>query len=328
MSARLCILWFATTAPLLGCSPPDENDRSRMAVGEDHPRYAHPEFSKPELDEALERFGRIWAGEYNNYRSLADEPGAEPDGSHTHFIYGQLALPAFGDHVIYVQQHYGSGNDPDTVYRQRIYASFADYERSEIVTRIFSFKTEAAAAAAIDAHFDPDRLDGLTPDDMDALPDGCEIFWYPEDEQFVGYQHKGDCIMKAPGGGMDMVLYDDLILNDSFFSTFTRGETLEGARLFGEDVPGVRHRVRYFTCRFGEGGRVFAIHDEGGTAVVAEGLNARLVADEPAGDVASLFLVSDDGPASRIRAPLPDPEFALEDGATVSCAGPMGGAAR
>lgn len=315
MSARLQIVWLAAAVLALGCSPQENTDRRQGAAAENHPRYTHPEFSKSELDGAIERFGPIWAGEYNNYRSLADELGAEPQGSQTHFIYGQLELPAFGDHVIYVQQHYGSGNDPDTVYRQRIYASFADYERSEIVTRIYSFKTEAGAATAMDAHLDASRLDGLTPDDMNVLPEGCEIFWYPQAEQFIGYQHKGDCIMKAPGGGVDMVLYDDLILNDALFSTFTRAETLEGARLFGEEVPGVRHRVRYFDCQADGDESSFRLHDEGGTAV-AQGRGVRLVADMPGGVELSLYVNDTDGGAtSWLRAALPDARF---EGAGVS----------
>lgn len=321
MSVRLGIGWFIAAALLMGCSQPEEGDRSEAATGKDHPRYAHPRFSESELDEALGRFGSVWAGEYNNYRSLVQTPGAEPQGSQTHFIYGEVALPSFGDHVIYVQQHYGSGNDPDTVYRQRIYASFADYERSEIVTRIYSFKTEAAAEAAIDAHLDASRLDGLTPDGMNVLPDGCEIFWYPDGEQFIGYQHKGDCIMKAPGGGMDMVLYDDLILNESLFSTFTRGETLEGTRLFGEEVPGIRYRVRHFDCRVESAGAAFRLHDEGGVAELSQdGLSFRLLADDAGGSTLSLFVSDAEGATSRSRGTFPNARFEREGAPAVACA--------
>ena len=45
-------------------------------------------------------------------------------------VFTPADLPAFGDHVFYVQQHLN--DDPSEIYRQRIYSFRADYDRNAI----------------------------------------------------------------------------------------------------------------------------------------------------------------------------------------------------
>ncbi|MEL0137531.1 MAG: CpcT/CpeT family chromophore lyase, partial [Halieaceae bacterium] len=47
-----------------------------------------------------------------------------------HTVFAPVELPAFGDHVFYVQQHLN--DDPSQIYRQRIYSFRADDEINAI----------------------------------------------------------------------------------------------------------------------------------------------------------------------------------------------------
>jgi len=266
-----------------------ENDAGPAAAA-DHPRFQHPRVSPEALDADLARFSSMLAGQFNNYRKVTAARETGDTGlMRTHYIYGRMNMPAFGDQVLYVQQHFGAGDDPGRIYRQRIYASHADYSRSEIVTRIYSFKGEGAVEA-VDAHLRPDSLRRLTPEDMTVLPEGCEIFWYRDGDRFVGYQHPGDCVMEMPGtDDMSLLLSDDLILTEMTFSTFTRGENMAGIKLFGDDAPHLRNKARPWACRAGDAD--FTLHDEGGEAALPsrgkerrETYTLRLLATEPWGN--------------------------------------------
>lgn len=215
------------------------------------------------LDEDLAHFSELYDGEFTNFGVSSDE------GAIRHYVYRRVDLPAFGDDVIYVQQYYGAGDgDPNsTVYRQRIYSSYADPERGEIVTKIYSFK-DGAEEQYLNAQNDPAMLAGLTPDDMDTLPDGCEIFWAREGDSIMGYQKEGVCVMQVPGSDVTMLLSDELELTSSRYVTQTRGKTEDGDLLFGDDEPLVMHRANIYDCSVSvgrENGRA-RMHDLGGVA--------------------------------------------------------------
>ncbi|MBA4694203.1 MAG: hypothetical protein H2070_05995, partial [Congregibacter sp.] len=66
-----------------------------------------------------------------------------------HHVFEPVELPAFGDHVFYVQQHLN--DDPAQIYRQRIYSFRPDYEEGAVRLTIH---IPNDAASLVDAHLD------------------------------------------------------------------------------------------------------------------------------------------------------------------------------
>lgn len=193
------------------------------------------------LEEDLQYFSSLYEGEFSNFdlKSIT---------STRHYTYRQIPLPDLGEHVVYVQQQYGTTNTNRSVYRQRIYHSYVDHDRNEIVTRIFTFSDDVAKKL-IDTQFDPTKVKNLTATDFVAIPNGCEIFWSRDSDSFIGYQKMGDCVMSMPNTETNMVLADDLILTPTYFSTHTRSVTEQGEPLFGNKHPTVMPKARILTCK-------------------------------------------------------------------------------
>ena len=256
MQHRTCLL--PVTVLLLACSPQSDT----VDVKNSTPISAPVVTS---LADDLIYFSDLFEGEYNNFHQ------AEDGVPTNHYIYRKVDLPSFGDHVIYVQQYYGVGDDKETVYRQRIYQSYADSERNEIVTKIYSFK-DGGEEQVVDAQFYPNLLSALKPADMNTLPDGCEIFWSRKREDIIGYQRPGDCVMKVPNTDMTMILSDNLKLTKTSFTTQTIGNDLEGDRIFGGDEPKKMYRASVYTCDLSgddDTSAKFRIHDLGGRATLS-----------------------------------------------------------
>lgn len=254
-----------------------------------------------DLDEDLQYFSELLDGEFDNFERAngSAEDGSTPE-ARVHYVYRRVNLPAFGEHVVYVQQYFGAGDNAAAVYRQRIYESYADARRDEVVTRIWSFP-QADGPNVVDSQYVPSLLAGYTPENMTTLPEGCEIFWRRNGDHFVGYQKPGDCVMNFPNTEAKMVLADDLILSPTVFSTATRAHDLEGARLFGSDVPSPKTRASVYHCAVNVEGTdaSIRIHDQGGEGGVGD-LRVRLRAAPESGDnVLAFEVLDDDGTVSR-----------------------------
>ena len=69
-------------------------------------------------------------GVYNNQEQVYFEAEQEVDEAlrpeRIHHVFEPVDLPAFGEHVFYVQQHLN--DDPARAYSQRIHAFRPDYE--------------------------------------------------------------------------------------------------------------------------------------------------------------------------------------------------------
>lgn len=298
-------------------SPQPEQPTSETSA----PASASPEANKNEqLDQDLIYFSELFEGEYNNF-------SIDADAAQRHYLYRRVDLPAFGDHVVYVQQYYGAGEDTAAVYRQRIYASYADYKRNEIVTRIFSFPNESLQSV-VDAQFDPSKLSSFTPDTMTALPEGCEIFWYRDGDNIVGYQKLGVCVMKVPNSDVTMLLSDDLLLTPASFTTFTKGQTEDGDPIFGDEKPLVMQKANILTCTVSDhdGASLTArAHDVGGIVPLSSlGLDntVRIRRDAPT-DLASpliLEIVSNNSGVATSSEPTSPPAAISTDDISVRCA--------
>lgn len=229
-------------------------------------------------------------GRFDNDRQVffAADLGVPEDARHEriHSVFRRADLPAFGEHVFYVEQY--SGADASNIYRQRIYVFTPAPETGEIRLDIHAPREPARLAGA---HLDADLLAGLTPADATAFPQ-CAVYWRRQENQFVGATRRGECRVVSQRSGQTLLIEDDLVLTPNGLWIRDRAETEDGTYVYGNRA-GIAHqlrRARPFLCwvavlrgvSHGESGegvpsdrwdfrRDVFIHDQGGRAVIESG---------------------------------------------------------
>lgn len=187
-------------------------------------------------------------GRYDNELQVFWEPdlGVAEDERHEriHSIFKPVSLPAFGDHVFYVEQY--SDGDPSKIYRQRLYVFTPDVESDAIRLKIFTAKSPERIVGAAR---DPSKLLRLKPADATATP-GCDVFWRRQANQFIGSMKDGACRVQSKRFGGEIVISDDLVLTPDEIWISDRANTPEGAYVFGNKagIPHKLRKIRSFEC--------------------------------------------------------------------------------
>jgi hypothetical protein len=200
------------------------------------------------LDRDLRTFLEWFPGVYDNQEQVyfEEEQGIPEDERHEriHHTFAPVDLPAFGENVFYVQQYLD--DDPAKIYRQRIYVFTADYEENAIRLAIH---TPHDVAALVDAHIDPSKLDGLTPEQTRHMP-GCDVFWKKRAAEFDGQMKAGECSFVSKRSGKRIIIDDDLVLSQDEIWISDRAEDEDGNYVFGNKA-GISHKnvkARRFEC--------------------------------------------------------------------------------
>ena len=230
------------------------------------------------LDRDFKTMMEWFPGRYDNQEQVyfQNQLNVPEDERHEriHHIFFPVALDAFPGETFYVQQY--QNDDPDDIYRQRVYSFEPDYEENAIRLTIYTPKDPDAL---IDAHLDPSKLDGLTMEDVVARP-GCEVFWKREAAQFVGYMKEDACSFESSRSGKRIIINDDLHLSQDELWISDRAVDEDGAYVFGNKagVPHKNRKAREFDCwvsvkkRRGDNEWSFdsglKVHDQGGWAWV------------------------------------------------------------
>jgi len=123
-----------------------------------------------------------WQGDYNNDAQIASlqADGApiwrkdvkeETFGGHLPVTsyYRKVDMPAFGEHVIYLEEFTFKENK----YRQRIYTVIYDKDADTVRVKLWYFKDKTTHAGAWD---DLSIIKDLKPEDMSPLPDNCDLY--------------------------------------------------------------------------------------------------------------------------------------------------------
>ena len=211
-------------------------------------------------------------GVYDNQEQVYFEAEQEVDEAlrheRIHHVFEPVELPAFGEHVFYVQQHLN--DDPAQIYRQRIYTFQPDYDEGAIRLTIH---IPNDVASLVDAHLDLTKLLGLSAEKTRVLP-GCDVFWRRQANHFVGYMQPNACSYVLSESGKRIIFNDDLLLTEDALWISDRAEDEEGNRVFGHPtgVPHKNRKARRFECwmtamqRDGEWTfrRGLEIYDQGG----------------------------------------------------------------
>lgn len=200
------------------------------------------------LDKDLRVLMDWFPGVYDNQEQVyfEEEQGVAEDLRHErlHHVFKRVDLPAFGDNVLYVQQHLN--DDPAQIYRQRIYVFTPDYDENAIRLTIHTPKD---TAALVGAHRNPAKLAGLTPAATTTQP-GCEVYWQRQANQFVGYMHDGACVFDSQRSGKRIIIDDDLVLTETELWISDRAEDVDGNYVFGHKggIPHKSRKARRFVC--------------------------------------------------------------------------------
>lgn len=241
-----------------------------------------PALGETPLDKDFRLLMEMFPGRYdnNNQVMFAEEAGVPEDSRHerTHHIFVPVTLPEFGEHVLFVQQY--MDNDPENVYRVRLYSFAPDYDERAVRLAIWRPRDEGGL---VNAHEHPQRLAALTRADFVNIP-GCDVFWVREADHFRGYMKAGACVIESRRDGRRIVIDDDLLLTQEEIWISDRAEYEDGSHAFGNraGIPHKNRRVRPFTCwvavarQQAEGwyfARGIELHDQGGVA--------EIVTDEP-----------------------------------------------
>lgn len=142
----------------------------------------------------LEYLMNIWPGDYDNREQMMfDADMGKPDmdsGGHVriHSHVRRVDLPAFGEHVLYVQEY--KHDDPDDIFRQRIYGLRADEDEQAVRITLYFLKD---GKALLGAHQDASKLEGVTPDDAVAL-EGCDVFVRRDGDWLSGAMKTKTCL--------------------------------------------------------------------------------------------------------------------------------------
>lgn len=200
------------------------------------------------LDRDMRTLLDWFPGVYDNVEQVyfEGELGVPEDERHEriHHTFAPVDLPAFGENVFYVQQYLD--DDPSKIYRQRIYVFTADYDEDAIRLQIH---TPPDVESLVDAHLDPTKLDGLTPEQTRHM-EGCDVFWRRQANQFIGYMKPEACSFVSQRSGKRIIIDDDLILTNSELWISDRAQDEDGNLVFGNKA-GIAHKnikARRFDC--------------------------------------------------------------------------------
>ncbi len=229
------------------------------------------------LDKDFRLLMEMFPGRYdnNNQVMFAEEAGVPEDSRHErlHHLFVPVEAPAFGEHVLFVQQYLN--NDPAAVYRVRLYSFAPDYEEGAVRLSIWRPRDQDAI---VGAHEEPARVAALSRDEFVNVP-GCDVFWVREAGHFRGYMQPGACVIPSRQDGRRIVIDDDLLLTRDEIWISDRARYEDGSYAFGNraGIPHKNKRVRPFECwvaiahAAGEGWffrRGVALHDQGGVAEI------------------------------------------------------------
>lgn len=200
------------------------------------------------LDKDFRLLMEWFPGVYDNQEQVyfEDEQDVSEELRHEriHHVFKRVELPALGDNVMYVQQHLN--DDPEQIYRQRLYVFTPDYAENAIRLTIHTPKD---TESLIDAHLDTSKLEGLTLDDT-IIRAGCEVYWKRQANQFVGYMQDNACAFESQRSGKRIIIDDDLVLTEHELWIHDRAEDEDGNYVFGNKagIPHKNRKARRFEC--------------------------------------------------------------------------------
>lgn len=218
------------------------------------------------LEREIEYLMAIFPGDYDNREQVEFDAHvgkrSNEEGAHArvHSQFQRVDLPSFGEYVLYVEEY--RDNDPENVFRQRLYELVADESEKAIRIRQHSFKD---GQKWLGAHNNPDVLAKLTRNDTTTLS-GCDLILRRDVDAITGGTKPKACVLGAGENQRDSghqlrLTETGYWFRDGTISVDLSWHQLERARWFQcmvdfprEDDGFANNTVEYVR-----------IHDQGGT---------------------------------------------------------------
>lgn len=179
------------------------------------------------VDRDLETLVRWVQGTYSNQMQI-DSGELDADTDLLFPIFKKIDVPAFGKHVIYLQWPIGA---PDgRLQRQRIW-SFARGPNGLTM----DFFTLKEPEQWLNAHLNPDKVRGMTRDDVIAYPKTCLLPVTREGDMFV-MRIPSTCTIVSQGTATTMTLESETTITKNKMTYREAGYRPDGTRVF--KVPG------------------------------------------------------------------------------------------
>lgn len=187
----------------------------------------------------------LWPGEYDNVEQLEFEKVlnktiAENKTARMHSFVRHISLPAFGDHVLYLESY--ENDDPNQVTQQAIYQLTADETANAIRVSVFHF---IKPNAILSKNQDLD-LTSLSPDD-ESLKKGCDLLLRRFGMSFEGRTEDTSCLPVLN----NQMLEDHVLIEEGVYQQgVIRRDATTGHRLQDQmqDAPYLLERARRFVC--------------------------------------------------------------------------------
>lgn len=201
------------------------------------------------LDYELEYLMEIWPGDFNNREQaqLDADTGKRDYDSGAHLrVHGQISrvnLPAFGEHVLYVEEY--QNDDPNAVFRKRLYVLTADDTEKAIRIKIHFFNDKEKW---LGAHAKPSVLDDIKPDDT-TTNTACDVLLRRDGVHLTGGIKDSACTTDEGEEELSSeyqirVGEDSYAFKSRFLSTETGEEALAIAGFQWHEL----RRARWFQC--------------------------------------------------------------------------------
>ncbi len=193
----------------------------------------------------LERFLAMMVGEFNNAAQAERDRDALAEGGiaeadvhpwHHHTVR-RVEAPALGGIVLFGQI---TEEGPEgAVVRQRVNVFEPDPQSGIVRQRFYGLEGFEAPVTA-------DDVAAMSPDDLRAYPDGCEVVWRPAGEGYRGAISPGDCRVVSQRSGQAMLIIAELGLTAEGTTHMEGGLTEDGKSVFGPpgNTPFDLQRVR------------------------------------------------------------------------------------
>lgn len=224
------------------------------------------------LKRDFDRMMKWFPGRYDNqeqvyFNNNLNVPEEERHGR-IHHVFAPVDLPGFSGETFYIEQY--QNDDPNDVYRQRIYSFVPDFEENAIRLTIYIPKKPKAL---LGAYADSSKLEGLSPGDFTTY-DGCDVFWTYENEHYHGFMKEGACRVQSKRSGKTLVITDDLQLSKNSIWIRDEAEDANGNYVYGNKarIHHKNNRASIFSCwvapQKADGSYGFLnnlqLHDQGG----------------------------------------------------------------
>lgn len=187
---------------------------------------------------------RLFAGEFDNHDQYrAEERAGIPESERHTEVYAinkPVALPAFGDHVFYIEEYRDA--DPANVIRQRIASFEIDAAENAVRMKLYFIKDDKAVRGA---HLDPGKLAGLTKDNTNLLP-GCDVFWTRDADIFNAVMKEKACVFSMKPDEPKRAVRYMLTLTEQNYQRVDRSLYVNTDKVAGgrsDDLPSVHKRV-------------------------------------------------------------------------------------